>query len=83
MNMDEEKIQEYKFKNSLSVRQNATQSLIVLIGGVVGLCFAANSFLKFFFITIGVLYIFILGKNLFDAETTLASICKQKENNKC
>jgi len=78
MNNDLEKIQEYKFKNSLSVRQNTTQALIVLVGGVVGLCFTANGFFKFFFLTLGLFYIIVLAKNLSDAEATLTNICKQK-----
>ena len=74
-----EKIEEYKFKNSISVRQNATQALIVLIGGVVGLCFTDNNFLKFFFIILGLFFIIVLMKNLSDAEATLTNICKQQK----
>lgn len=78
MDNDFQKIQEYKFKNSISARQNITQALIVLVGGVVGLCFADNSFFKFFFLIIGLFFIVVLGKNLFDAEATLTSICRQR-----
>lgn len=41
------------------------QTLVVLVGGVVGLFFMPDTKLKFTVIALGVVYIIILGKNLY------------------
>ncbi len=61
----------------LAQRQIISQALIVLIGGVVGICFMQNTILKYVFIISGVLYIIVLAKNLYYAQTILKDIYKK------
>ena len=59
-NMEEKEIIQNRITNLISLRQNATQSLTVLIGGVVGLFFTPNCTVKFIAIAIGFPYILVL-----------------------
>ncbi len=63
----------------LSSRQNITQSLMVLIGGVFGVSFMEDSFFKFFLIGLGLFYIFVFIKNLYQAEKELKIIYNMKD----
>ncbi len=56
-----------KVNNLVALRQLLTQTLALLIGGVAGIWFTANSALKFILITAGIFYIAVLAKNLYSA----------------
>lgn len=75
---EEMKMTELKIKILLSLRQNVTNALIVLIGGVVGMCFMPDTILKYIFIAVGIFYAIILMKNLYYAETGLKDILQRK-----
>lgn len=67
MNDEEVKILELKVKDSIALRQLLTQTLVILIGGVIGLFFIENNKNTFIWIFIGMIYIVVLGKNLYVA----------------
>ncbi len=80
MDNDAIKIEELKLiiKNLLSLRQNLINILIVLISGVIGVCFMPNNILKFVLIGIGLLYIAIFGKNLHQTEEKINNYLFEK-----
>ncbi len=65
MDNEQLKILELKINDLISLRQLVTQTLVVLIGGVVGLFFLPDSKLKYVVIIIGLLYVFFIGKTLY------------------
>ena len=74
----EEKVFEYKLKSLIELRTALMQLLTVLTGGVVGLCFVANSKLKLFLIIAGLFFGAIFVKSLVSAIRELNKIIYRK-----
>lgn len=81
MDIDEElrKIEILKLRvgDLLVQRQIISQALIVLIGGLAGICFMQDTILKYVFIASGIFYIFVLVQNLYCAQTILRRLYKK------
>ncbi len=79
--MDEElrKIEILKLRvgDLLIQRQIISQALMVLIGGIAGICFMPDGILKYAFIVSGIFYIFVLVQNLYRAQMILKSLYKK------
>ncbi len=73
------KILELKIKDLISLRQLITQTLVILIGGVVGLFFIPESKLKYIVIVFGVFYVMVLGKNLYSTINKIDKYLYKKE----
>lgn len=81
MNDEEIKILELKVKDSIALRQLLTQTLVILIGGVIGLFFIDAGEYKFIFIFLGIAYAIVLARNLYTAIKQINNFLYKKGRN--
>ena len=77
-NLTESEHIKLKTKILLSTRQNATNTLIILIGGVIGIYLMELTPFKIFLICLGLLYTAAMLGNLYHAEQELKVIYNMK-----
>lgn len=75
----EEKVFEYKLKSLIKLRTALMQILTVLIGGIVGLSFTADSKLKHALIIAGIILAVIFAKSLASAIREFNKIVYRKK----
>lgn len=78
-NMDKKDIIQSRITNLINLRQIVSQALIVLIGGIIGLFFMPNHTAKYIAITLGLMYVPILMKDLFKINKELKEYLYHKE----
>ncbi len=59
--MNNDKIEECRIQNCFLLRQLLVTLLTVLSGGIVGLFFTQSSITKYFFIMLGVFFLYVFG----------------------
>jgi hypothetical protein len=67
----EEEIAKLKVQNLIALRQMLMTNLLVIGGGVVGIAYTENSFLKCFLIASGVWLLYVFTKNLYSTKQEL------------
>lgn len=75
------KILELKTNNLISKRQLAVNSAVVLIGGIVGLAFMPNGFLKCGLIVFGIFYAVVLIKEFLIMNAKIEKLLEWRKEN--
>lgn len=77
--MEEKDVIQNRITNLINLRQTMIQALIVLVGGVVGICFMPHSIGKIVAIILGAIGIFFIIRMIFKYKKELAGYLYQNK----
>ena len=80
--MDTDKKTKLRIDNLIQLRTILTNTLIVLVGGTVGILFTEASILKYILLTLGCFYILLFIANLSNTIREINEILYKEENRK-